>query len=79
MPEAQRVAMIRGMVAKLSTELHANGSDVDGWLRLVRAYVVLGDRVNAKGAAAEARRALADHPESVKRIDELVKGLGLEG
>ena len=40
---------------------------------------VLGDRDKAKDAAADARHALSDHPDEVKRIDELVKGLGLEG
>jgi cytochrome c-type biogenesis protein CcmH len=79
MPADQRTAMIQGMVAKLADQLHANGGDVDGWLRLVRAYVVLGQREKAKGAVADARRALADHPDEVKRIDDLVKGLGLEG
>jgi cytochrome c-type biogenesis protein CcmH len=79
MPAAQREAMVRGMVQKLADKLHANGGDIDGWLRLVRAYVVLGDQDKAKGAAADAKRALADHPEDVKRIDDLVKSLGLEG
>ena len=32
-----------------------------------------------RDAAADAKRALADHPEEIKRIDDLVKGLGLEG
>jgi cytochrome c-type biogenesis protein CcmH len=79
MPEAQRTEMIRGMVAKLADQLHANGGDVEGWLRLVRAYAVLGERDQAKGAAADAKKALADHPYEIKRIDDLVKGLGLEG
>jgi cytochrome c-type biogenesis protein CcmH len=79
MPEAQRAAMIRGMVAKLADRLHANGNDVDGWLRLVRAYVVLGDQEKARNAAADAKRALAERPADVKRIDDLVKSLGLEG
>jgi cytochrome c-type biogenesis protein CcmH len=79
MSDEQRATMIRGMVARLSDRLHADGSDVDGWLRLVRAYVVLGDRDKAKGAAADARHALASRPDDVKRIDDLVKGLGLEG
>lgn len=79
MPEAQRAEMIRGMVQKLADKLHADGSDVEGWLRLVRAYAVLGDQKKAKGAAADARRALAERPADVKRIDELVKSLGLEG
>jgi cytochrome c-type biogenesis protein CcmH len=79
MPEAQRTEMIRGMVQKLADRLHANGNDVEGWLRLVRAYAVLGDPDKAKGAAANAKRALAENPDEVKRIDDLVKSLGLEG
>jgi cytochrome c-type biogenesis protein CcmH len=71
--------MIRAMVAKLADRLHAEGGDVEGWLRLVRAYVVLGDRDKAKSAAGDARRALASRPEEIKRIDDLIKGLGLEG
>jgi cytochrome c-type biogenesis protein CcmH len=79
MPEGERAEMIRGMVQRLSDRLHTDGNDVDGWMRLVRAYAVVGDRDKAKGAAADARRALADRPDQVKRIDDLVKGLGLEG
>jgi cytochrome c-type biogenesis protein CcmH len=79
MSDEQRVEMIRGMVGRLSDRLHAQGGDVEGWLRLVRAYAVLGDRDKAKDAAVDARHALADHPDEVKRIDDLVKGLGLEG
>src|SRR5580693_3033530 len=79
MSDEQRVEMIRGMVGRLSDRLHAQGGDVEGWLRLVRAYVVLGDRNKAKDAATDARHALADHPDDIKRVNELVKGLGLEG
>jgi cytochrome c-type biogenesis protein CcmH len=79
MDPAQRNEMIRGMVQRLADRLHSDGSDVEGWLRLVRAYTVLGDRDKAKGAAADAKRALAVNPDAVKQIDDLVKGLGLEG
>jgi cytochrome c-type biogenesis protein CcmH len=79
MSDEQRVEMIRGMVGRLADRLHAQGGDVEGWLRLVRAYAVLGDRDKAKDAAADARHALADHPDDIKRVDDLVKGLGLEG
>jgi cytochrome c-type biogenesis protein CcmH len=75
----QRTEMIRGMVARLADRLQDNGADVEGWLRLMRAYVVLGDRVKAKSAAADAKRALAERPDAIKKIDDLVKGLGLEG
>jgi cytochrome c-type biogenesis protein CcmH len=79
MPEAQRAAMIRGMVQRLADQLHTDGSDVGGWLRLVRAYAVLGEQDKAKGAAADAKHALADHPAELKQIDDLVKSLGLDG
>jgi cytochrome c-type biogenesis protein CcmH len=79
MSDEQRAAMIRGMVARLSDQLHADGNNVDGWLRLMRAYVVLGERDKAKGAADDARHALASRPDDIKRIDDLVKGLGIEG
>ncbi len=75
----QRRDMVRGMVARLADRLHGNGADVDGWLRLVRAYVVLGERDKAKDAAADAKRALGGRPDDAKRIDDLIKDLGLEG
>jgi cytochrome c-type biogenesis protein CcmH len=79
MSDEQRNVMHHGMVAQLADRLRANGDDVDGWLRLVRAYVVLGDRDKAKGAADDARHALSSRPDDIKRVDDLAKGLGLEG
>jgi cytochrome c-type biogenesis protein CcmH len=75
----QQMGMIRSMVARLADRLHQDGSDIQGWLRLVRAYMVLGDRDKALAAVGDARRALASEPEKLQQIDELVKGLGLEG
>jgi cytochrome c-type biogenesis protein CcmH len=77
--EAQRTEMVRGMVQRLADRLHAGGGNVDEWLRLVQAYIVLGDRDKAKDAAADAKRALSDHPDEIKRIDDLTKVLGLNG
>jgi cytochrome c-type biogenesis protein CcmH len=79
MSPQQRQEMIAGMVARLADRLKTDGSDADGWLRLMRAYMVLGERDKARAAAADARRALAGEADKVQRIDELVKGLGLEG
>jgi cytochrome c-type biogenesis protein CcmH len=75
----QRMTMIRGMVEKLADRLHHDGSDLEGWLRLVRSYMVLGDRDKARAAADDARHALVSEPEKLRQIDELVKGLGLQG
>jgi cytochrome c-type biogenesis protein CcmH len=43
MPEADRKDMISGMVAKLAARLQNAPDDLDGWLRLGRAYAVLGE------------------------------------
>jgi cytochrome c-type biogenesis protein CcmH len=79
MSPEQRTAMVRGMVSRLAERLKQDGSDVEGWLRLLRAYMVLGDKEQARAAAGEARRALASDPEKLRRVDELIKGMGLEG
>jgi len=79
MQPEDRNAMIRGMVERLAERLKQDGSDVDGWLRLVRAYTVLGDRDRALSALADARRALGQDADKLRRLDELSKELKLEG
>jgi cytochrome c-type biogenesis protein CcmH len=79
MTEQQRAQMIGGMVEGLATRLHENGSDLDGWLRLLRAYKVLGEHAKAKAAVAEARAALANEPEKLRRLDTAVKDLDIGG
>jgi cytochrome c-type biogenesis protein CcmH len=74
-----REAMIRGMVDRLATRLKQNGDDVDGWLRLVRAYMVLGDREKAKSAGADARLAVTKDAERLRQLNEGLKNLGLDG
>jgi cytochrome c-type biogenesis protein CcmI len=79
MAPADRNGMIEGMVARLAQKMAENGSDVDGWLRLIKAYSVLGERDKALAAAASARSALAGNNDSLRRVGELAKELGLEG
>jgi cytochrome c-type biogenesis protein CcmH len=71
--------MIRSMVARLADKLKQDGSDVAGWERLLRAYMVLGDHDKAQAAAADARRALASDPDKLRRLDEAIKDLKVEG
>ena len=78
MKPEDRSAMIRSMVERLAERLKHDGSDVEGWLRLVRAYTVLGDHERALSAVADARRALGQDVDSLRRLDELVKELRLE-
>jgi cytochrome c-type biogenesis protein CcmH len=79
MKETDRNAMIRGMVDRLATRLKQNGDDVEGWLRLVRAYMVMGDADKAKGALTDARQAVANDPERLRQLNEGLKNLGLDG
>jgi cytochrome c-type biogenesis protein CcmH len=79
MNETDRDAMIHGMVERLATRLKENGDDVEGWLRLVRAYMVMGDRDKAKSALTDARQAVANDAERLKQLNEGLKNLGLDG
>lgn len=76
---AQRAEMIGGMVEKLAARLKQNGDDVEGWLRLVRAYMVLGQPDKAKQAIADARQATGSNPERLRTLNDALKNLGLEG
>ncbi|MBV9954816.1 MAG: c-type cytochrome biogenesis protein CcmI [Pseudolabrys sp.] len=75
--EGERNEMVRGMVARLAARMKDEPGDLDGWLRLIRAYTVLGEREQARAAAADARRALGNDRDKAQRIDDLVKALGL--
>ncbi|MDZ3837382.1 MAG: c-type cytochrome biogenesis protein CcmI [Rhodospirillales bacterium] len=54
MSDEQREAMIRSMVERLASRLETNPDDRDGWLRLARAYEVLGEAEKAEQARARA-------------------------
>jgi cytochrome c-type biogenesis protein CcmH len=77
MPPAERDAAIRGMVEGLDRRLAGRGGTPDEWLRLVRAYSVLGERDQAIKALDRARMALAANSEAVARLDGLARELDL--
>lgn len=54
MPDEQREAMIRGMVANLAAKQAADPGNFDGWLRLGQAYAVLKQPDQAADAFAKA-------------------------
>ncbi len=76
-PASQKVA-IRGMVDGLAARLSANGADVDGWLRLVRSYMVLGEGELARAALGNARKALANEREAMDRLAALAREMKLD-
>ena len=48
------------MVQQLATRLESNPNDLDGWVRLIRAYTVLGDKPKAVAALTRARDVFAN-------------------
>jgi cytochrome c-type biogenesis protein CcmH len=76
---AKRDAAIHGMVERLAARLETAGDDPDGWLRLIRAYVVLRETDKAKAALAKAREALNGNEAAKRDLDALAKEFGLGG
>ena len=54
---------IRGMVASLAAKLEANPDDPDGWIKLTRAYAVLGDAGRRDATLAKAQARYKDQPK----------------
>ena len=79
MSPAERTAMINQMVEGLAARLAEEGNDLNGWQRLVRAYVVLGKRQQASKALTDARRNFAADPEALAALNALAKDLDLQG
>ena len=78
LPEADRAAMIDGMVAALAARLHVNGKDLAGWQKLIGAYSTQRKIDQARQALADARRALAGDAPSLSALDGQEKKLGLQ-
>ncbi len=78
MSREERAQMIENMVAGLAKRLEADGSDLEGWLRLMRAYKVLGKSGEAKQAASSARENFKNDPSALERIDDAARQLGLK-
>jgi cytochrome c-type biogenesis protein CcmH len=77
MPDAERAATIRSMVDRLAGRLAEKGDDVEGWLKLLRAYSVLGDKDKAVAALDSARKALAGKDDELARVVGLARELGI--
>jgi cytochrome c-type biogenesis protein CcmH len=74
---AQQDAMVRGMVDRLAARLERNPKDADGWIRLMRARMVLGETAAASQALASARRAFADDKSVLAQLDAAAQTLGV--
>ncbi len=70
----QIMAMVEGLAAKLK----ADGNNIEGWLRLIKSYRVLGRDADAKAASVEAKKYFADGSVDANKIDDLVAELKLK-
>lgn len=77
MSPAEREAFITSMVDRLAARLKDNGKDLDGWMRLARAYKVLGREGDAVGAVASARQNFAGDQAALAEIEKSAASLGL--
>ncbi len=78
MPPDERAAAIHAMIDRLAARLAANGQDIEGWLRLVRAYKVTNEIGKARAALETARRDFGGDAAAIARIDALAHELGLD-
>lgn len=74
----ERATMIEGMVSQLAERLKDEPEDAEGWLRLVRAYGVLGREDDARQALADGLQALRDKPDDKSRLVALAREMQIE-
>lgn len=79
MSAGDRQAMIRGMVDGLAGRLKENPDNFEGWMRLIRAYVVLDQRDKAEDALREGLQAFPAGGDEGKQLLALGRELGIDG
>lgn len=79
MAPADQQAMVQGMVSGLEERLRTSPRDRDGWVRLMRARMVLGDGAAATTALRNGLRAFADSPADQAALTEAARGLRVPG
>ncbi|MDF1748292.1 MAG: c-type cytochrome biogenesis protein CcmI [Alphaproteobacteria bacterium] len=77
MTPEERQDMIHGMVDGLAARLAEDPSDFDGWMRLIRSQVVLGDMDAAKASLETAKAQFAKGPVPTQQLNALAQELGL--
>jgi cytochrome c-type biogenesis protein CcmH len=75
-PEA-RSLMIAGMVSALEQRLAGDGRDVEGWLKLIRSHVVMGNKDKARTAWRNAQAALTGNKDGLAAVNAAAQELGV--
>jgi len=77
MPMADQQAFIRSMVERLAGRLAQNGDDVEGWLKLLRAYSALSERKRPKPRSRTQARPRGQTAD-LARVEALAAELNIE-
>lgn len=68
MSEADRAAMIEGMVENLAARLVENPEDPEGWARLIRARIVMGDANKLSADMSRLQKTYENRPDILAQI-----------
>ncbi|MET1110693.1 MAG: tetratricopeptide repeat protein [Allosphingosinicella sp.] len=79
LPPAEQAAMVEQMVARLENRLKANPKDEDGWIRLMRSRMALGDSSAAQAALRSGLAAFAGNSDAAGRLKSAAAELGVPG
>jgi cytochrome c-type biogenesis protein CcmH len=75
-PAIVQAPPLDAMVDRLEARLKQNGTDLNGWIMLVRSYSFLKQPAKMQEALDNARKQFAADPEALKQIETLAGELG---
>jgi cytochrome c-type biogenesis protein CcmH len=78
MSAEDRASMIEGMVKRLDEKLGQNPDDMDGWMRLIRSYLAMGEAGKARDALGRAVAAFGADSEKAKTLIAFASSNGLK-
>ncbi|HYG49147.1 MAG TPA: tetratricopeptide repeat protein [Allosphingosinicella sp.] len=79
LPPAEQAAMVQQMVARLEGRLKANPRDEEGWIRLMRSRMALGEAQAAQAALRSGLAALGSDGAAAGRLKSAAAELGVPG
>jgi cytochrome c-type biogenesis protein CcmH len=78
-PPGQQNEMVKGMVDRLAARLQSNPRDAEGWVRLMRSRMVLGERDAAGAALRSGLAAFNDDSSTQGQLRSAARDLGVPG
>jgi cytochrome c-type biogenesis protein CcmH len=79
LPPAEQAAMVDQMVARLEGRLKSNPKDEEGWIRLMRSRMALGDPKAAQGALRSGLAVFGSDSAQAARLKSAAAELGVPG